>query len=165
MLYITFIVAGIVLLVLLAWAKDHLLPKSKIWAVYLVNGQGELDQSELAKHPEVVVTGSFDKFKEYVKQRVALWIDKNAINVVNHPWLSLAPQSYYPIVLVGYGDDNYSFDNMLGICCDYFNPLLVGDATPKKLSINRPDPGFSVLQLEKFNPPSSYLGFPSPLHC
>jgi hypothetical protein len=97
-LHITFIVAGIVLLVLSAWAKNQFAIK----AVYLVQGQGELDPNELAKHPEIVVTGSFERFKEYAKQRMALWIDKNALNVANHSWFGQEPQKYYPIVLVAY---------------------------------------------------------------
>jgi len=158
-LYIIFIAAGIVLLLISAWAKDHLLPTSKIRAVYLVSGKGELDQTELTKHPEVVVTGSFKKFKEYAKQRVALWIDKNAINLVNHTWFYHEPQLYYPVVLVGYGDENYSFGNMLGINGVGDDPF----SSSNELSTNRrPDPGFSVRQLEKFNLPNDYLGFPYP---
>jgi hypothetical protein len=68
-------------------------------------------------------------------------------------------------VLVGYGDDNYSFDNMLAIYCRGRNyPFLAGycaTAMNTRLSANRPDPGFSVLQLEKFTP-GMYLGFPPP---
>jgi hypothetical protein len=47
-LSITFVVAGIVLLVLAAWANNQF----PIRAVYLVQGQGQLDKSELDRHPE-----------------------------------------------------------------------------------------------------------------
>jgi hypothetical protein len=57
-LYIILIVAGIILLLITAWVKDQ----NSIKAVYLVRGHGELDQRELAKHPEIIVTGSFEKF-------------------------------------------------------------------------------------------------------
>jgi hypothetical protein len=81
---IAFVVAIIVLLLLSAWAKDQLprtseqMPKTAIRAVYLVDeGRSMLDQRELERHPEVIVTGSFKELKEYAKQPVAIWIDKN----------------------------------------------------------------------------------------
>jgi hypothetical protein len=155
--YLALIIAAIIIAILLhahsVWVKNQ----SSIKAVYLVQGQGELDQQELAKHPEIVVTGSFEKLKAYSKQKVAIWIDKNANTVDVHDWLRGGPQIFYPIVLVGYGDDNYSFENMLGLDCLLNDPYLC--ASREKLNANRPDPGFSALQLEKFNPPPGYMGF------
>jgi hypothetical protein len=152
-LFIVLIVAGIILLLITAWVKDQ----NSIKAIYLVQGQGKLDQRELARHPEIIVTGSFEKFKGYAKQRVALWIDKNANTVDLDNWLRAGPQIFYPIVLVGYGDDNYSFENILGLDCLLNDPLLC--ASRENLNANKPDPGFSVLQLAPFNPPPGYLGF------
>ena len=145
------------MLLITAWVKDQF----SIKAVYLVHGQGELDQSELAKHPEIAVTGSFEKFKGYAKQRVALWIDKNALTMIDKDWLRYKPQVYYPMVLIGYGDDNYSFENKLGMSCIiYGDPFLC--ASLDKLSANRPaPPGFSVLQLKKLIRPVIWV---SPCH-
>ena len=152
-LAVAIVAAGILMFLVIGWIKDQ----NPIKAVYLVQGQGELDQSELANHPEIVVTGSFVTLKEYAKRKVAIWIDKNAITVDVDDWLRGGPQIFYPIVLVGYGDDNYSFENMLGLDCLLNDPYLC--ASREKLDANRPDPGFSVLQLEKFNPSPGYLGF------
>ena len=43
-------------------------------------------------------------------------------SLIDRQWLYDEPQVYYPIVMVGYGDENYSFDDMLGICCYLFGP-------------------------------------------
>lgn len=86
-----------------------------ISAIYLVQGQGQLAASDLRLHPEVMVTNSFDEFKRHSQAKVALWIDKNAVSLVNMDWLHQAPQKYYPLVLVGYNDALYSFrETLLG---------------------------------------------------
>jgi hypothetical protein len=146
---VTIIVTGILMLLIAARIKDQ----NSIKAIYLVQGQGELDQQELAKHPEIVVTGSFEKLKAYSKQKVAIWIDKNANTVDVHDWLRSAPQFFYPMVLVGYGDDNYAFNDQLVLSCYYSDPITCGDNVER-----RPDPGFSVLQLTTVNQPNGSLG-------
>ena len=86
-----------------------------ISAIYLVQGQGQLAASDLGLHPEVMVTNSFDDFKQLSQAKVALWIDKNAVSLVNMDWLHQAPQKYYPLMLVGYNDALYSFrETLLG---------------------------------------------------
>ncbi|HEX8992596.1 MAG TPA: hypothetical protein VF784_13035 [Anaerolineales bacterium] len=72
-------------------------------ALYLVNGQGQLDHSDLAAHPEVVLTSSFDKLKAAARSKIAIWIDDNAVGLVDTDWLARKPQSFYPVVLVGDG--------------------------------------------------------------
>ena len=86
---------------------------NSISAIYLVQNQGQLAAGDLRYHPEVMVTNSFDKFKRHSQAKVALWIDKNAVSLVNMDWLHQAPQKYYPIVLVGYNDALYSFRETL----------------------------------------------------
>jgi len=105
--------------------------------VYLVRENGELSEHELKAYPEIVVTGSFSEFKQLAKERVALWIDKGAINLIDGQWLNEEPQSYYPMVLLGYNDPYYSFAIKLELCC-FFGPAV--DWISKKL-----EPGFSVI--------------------
>jgi hypothetical protein len=104
--------------------------------IYLVQGEGQLAASDLRLHPEVMVTNSFDEFKQHSQAKVALWIDKNALSLVNMDWLHQAPQKYYPLVLVGYNDALYSFrETLLGF------PI----SGPKiDWSAVRLEPGFSV---------------------
>jgi hypothetical protein len=82
-------------------------------AIYLVQGQGQLAASDLRSHPEVMVTHSFDEFKQHSQAKVALWVDKNAVSLVNMDWLHQAPQKYYPLALIGYNDALYSFRERL----------------------------------------------------
>ncbi len=84
-----------------------------ISAIYLAQEQGQLALSDLRLHPEVTTTDSFDEFKRYSQTKVALWIDKNAVSLVNMDWFHQAPQKYYPLVLVGYNDALYSFRETL----------------------------------------------------
>jgi hypothetical protein len=90
--------------------------ESHLKAVYFVHGQGELSQQELQAHPEVVIVQTFDEFKQYVShQKIALWIDKSVtpFNSDEEKWINAAPQTYYPIVLVGYSDTLHSFRDLL----------------------------------------------------
>jgi hypothetical protein len=87
-----------------------------IRAVYLVRGRGQLSPDDLQKHPEVLVTNSFDELKQHAQKPVALWIDKNAVRLLRAQeptsgarWLDQAPQADYPIVLVGYSNTLFSF--------------------------------------------------------
>src|SRR5258706_11980944 len=96
-------------------------------AVSFVYGQGELSQQDLQAHPEVAVVQTFDEFKQYGKQKMALWIDKSAtpFNSEEEKWINAAPQTYYPIVIVGTSDKLYGFSELIklhgftGIVGDY----------------------------------------------
>ena len=112
-----------------------------ISAIYLVQGQGQLAASDLRSHPEVMVTNSFDEFKQHSQAKVALWIDKNAVALVNMDWLHQAPQKYYPLALVGYNDALYSFrETLLGF-------PISGPAID--WSTFTLEPGFSVWMIRK----------------
>jgi hypothetical protein len=119
---------------------------SRLKAVYLVHGQGELSSDDLRAHPEVVVVQTFDEFKQYANQKVALWIDQSAtpFTTEQQTWINEAPQAYNPIVLVGYSDTLYSFRDLLGLCC-FMGPPIDGKV----------EPGFSVIQREETNEPDS----------
>jgi hypothetical protein len=115
-------------------------------AIYLIHGQSELSSEDLQAHPEVVTVQTFDDFKKYTQQKIALWIDKSATPFTpdQQEWINEAPQAYYPIVLVGYSDILYSFRDLLGICC------FEGPPIDQKL-----EAGFSVIQVEETNEPTS----------
>ena len=112
-----------------------------ISAIYLVQDQGQLAASDLRLHPEVLVTHSFEEFKRHSQAKVALWIDRNAVSLVNMDWLHQSPQKYYPLVLVGYNDALYSFRERLagfpigGPAIDWSTATL--------------EPGFSVWMIRK----------------
>lgn len=121
---------------------------SSLKAVYFVKGQGELSSEDLQAHPEIAVTHTFDGFKKYASQKIALWIDKNAtpFNAEQEKWINEAPQTYHPIVLVGTSDTLHAFKNLLGLCC------FMGPAEDYP---GYDAPGFSVLQWEATNAPDS----------
>jgi hypothetical protein len=101
--------------------KNNIQPSrhATIKAVYLVKAPGNLDQRDLNSHPDLIVTESFDEFKEYAKWRVALWVDKNMDHLIDNEkhWFASAPQAYYPLVVVGYGDRYMAFRIYIPMCC------------------------------------------------
>jgi hypothetical protein len=110
-------------------------------AVYLVQGNGALSVDELEARPDIVVVDTFAEFQRHAKDKVALWIDKNAVSLVSRQWIEEEPQRYYPLVLVGYNDTLYSFREVLPLGM-FYGPIV--DWSKKKL-----EPGFSVIQIEK----------------
>ena len=114
---------------------------NRLSAIYLVQNQGQLTAGDLRLHPEVLVTSSFDEFKRHSQVKIALWIDRNAVALVNMDWLHQAPQKYYPLVLVGYNDALYSFHETLA------GFPLMGPA--KDWSTATLEPGFSVWMIRK----------------
>lgn len=115
-------------------------------AVYFIHGQGELSSQDLQTHPEVVVVQTFDEFKQYSKQKIALWIDKSVspFNADEGEWINQAPQTYYPIVMVGTSDTLYGFSELLRL--DGFTGM-IGDYPGYDA------PGFSVIQWKATNDP------------
>jgi len=110
-------------------------PKVPIKAVYLVRDTGQLSHEDLKAHPEVAVTDNFEKLAEIAQTKVAIWIDINAVDLVDLEWLNQSPQALYPVVLVGNGDETCSFFNTL----HYFT-----FEVPCCLECSSPPPGFSV---------------------
>jgi len=113
---------------------------SQLKAVYFVHEEGELSSEDLQAHPEVVVVQTFDEFKKYARQKIALWIDKSAtpFNSEQEKWINEAPQTFYPIVLVGTSDTLHAFRDLLRL--DGF----IGPAIYPGMDA----PGFSVIQWE-----------------
>jgi hypothetical protein len=112
-------------------------PTPSIRAAYLVEGEGQLSQVDLDKHPEILVTHNFDDFKNAARDRIGLWIDKNAVQLVETGWLDKMPQAAYPIILVGYNDPLRSFKYSLTVCC------FLGPSDP---DFSQSEPGFSVIE-------------------
>ena len=111
-------------------------------AIYFFQKEAQLSSEDLQAHPEVVVVQTFDEFKKYANQKMALWIDKSAtpFNSEQEKWINEAPQVYYPIVLVGYSDTLYSFRDLLRLCC-FMGPIIDWEIQP----------GFSVIQWKATN--------------
>jgi len=85
-----------------------------IKAIYLVHGRGHLSDNDLADHPEVLVVHTFLELQEIAATNaVDLWIDKDAVELVDSDWLHQEPQKYYPIVFVGFNDPLYAFREQL----------------------------------------------------
>lgn len=110
-------------------------PETPVTAVYLVRGVGQLTAEDLQAHPEVRVTDNFDKLKEIAQTKAAIWIDINAVELVDLEWLGQSPQAFYPVILVGNGDEECSFFHTLHYFT--FEP-------PCCLECGSPPPGFSV---------------------
>ena len=110
-------------------------PETPVKAVYLVRGVGQLTPEDLQAHPEVTVTDNFETLTKIAETKVAIWIDINAVDLVDLEWLSQNPQALYPVVLVGNGDETCSFFSAV----HYFTFEI-----PCCLECSSPPPGFSV---------------------
>jgi hypothetical protein len=84
-------------------------------AVYFSDGPGELIVADLKTHSEVFVALTFDEFKSLAGSKIALWVDRNAVEMIDMDWLNLPPQKYYPLVIVGYNDPLYCFREILPV--------------------------------------------------
>ena len=117
-------------------------------ALYFVRKQGELSLEDLQAHPEVAVAQTFDEFKKYAQHKIALWIDKSAtpFDSEEEKWINEAPQTYYPIALVGTSDTLYAFKELLRLCC-FMGPA--GEYPGYDA------PGFSVIQWKEGNEPDA----------
>lgn len=117
-----------------------------IRVAYLVQEGGQFTKAELSQYPEILVTSDFQEFKQAARQRVALWIDKNATELIEEGWLDTMPQASYPIVLIGYNNTLLSFGYKLQLCC------FGGPPAP---DFSEAEPGFSVIMRD-----SGELGAP-----
>jgi hypothetical protein len=130
-------------------------PPVPVRAVYYYQGHPELSLQDVRAHPEIIVVHTFDAFKQAASQKVALWID-NSVDFDDQQaeWMREAPQTYYPIVVVGNSVPNHAFGN-LGFPFTW-GPVPDGTPTPLGPGLetipSTPDaPGFSVFQYAKSN--------------
>ncbi len=117
----------------LAGCSDSSAPK----AAYLVQGQGVLSAADLAAHPEVVVVSSVEGLWQRTDKPVALWIDMNAIGLVDIARLRPEPGKWYPIAVVRCNDPLYAFRETLPAFRTISGPAV--DWASRSVS-----PGFSV---------------------
>lgn len=111
-------------------------------AVYLVSESGGVLSTEaLEKYPQVVVANSFEALKQSADENTAIWIDKDAIELLDKEWMYEKSQNSVPVVLVGYNDALFSFREILsGFGIE--GPSV--DWSQKTL-----EPGFSVWMLKQ----------------
>jgi len=116
----------------------------EIKAVYLmpVTG-GQITKEDLAAYPEILPVTDFETLTSHTNKHIAIWIDKDAVDLLPEGWLNQEPQKYYPIVLVGYNNALYSMREKLHF--PIHGPKV--DWSKQKL-----EPGFSVWMIEKDTP-------------
>ena len=114
-------------------------------AVYFYQKEAQLSLEDLQAHSEVIVVQTFNEFKQYGKQKIALWIDKSAtpFNSEEERWINEPPQTYYPIVLIGTSDTLHAFRDLLRLD-GFMGPVIYPGMDA---------PGFSVIQWEATNEP------------
>ena len=113
-------------------------------AVYLMPvTSGQITREDLNAHPEILPVTDFASLASQTNRHVAIWIDKDAVNLLPEGWLSQKPQKYYPIVLIGYNNALYSMREKLHL--PITGPWV--DWSKQKL-----EPGFSVWMIEKDTP-------------
>ncbi len=78
-------------------------------AVYLIQGEPQIPFEDLSEHPEILVVTTFTEFQKAASTEIQLWIDKEAVDLVDVGWLRSEPQKYYPLVFVGYNDPSRVF--------------------------------------------------------
>jgi len=116
--------------------------KVEVKAVYLVAEKGgSLSETELKLHPEVVTVHTQKDLENAAGKKVAIWIDKDSVDVADKGWLRSEPQRHYPVAIVGYNNALYSFRDRSGIA------IMRGphvDWSKVKL-----EPGFSVYMVRE----------------
>lgn len=92
----------------------EILQQKNIRAVYLVSEIGLLPNNELQDSPEIQVVHTISDFEKAASQKkVALWIDKDALQLVDTAWLHQEPQKYCPLAVIGYNEPSYVFGEQL----------------------------------------------------
>lgn len=87
-------------------------------AVYLMTeNRGVITKEDLKQHPEVLTANTFQDLDGIVKENkiIEIWIDKDAIDLIEQHWLNEEPQKHNMIVVVGYDNSTYSFHEKLGL--------------------------------------------------
>jgi len=120
----------------------------RVSAVYLApRTGGVLDQRDLKSHPSVVVVRTQKALEEHAGTRVAVWIDRDAVDSLDKEWLSARSEAHYPIAFVGYSDTLYAFRDVL--------PLANIKGPYVDWKNQRPRPGFAVWMLRSASPTST----------
>ncbi len=116
----------------------------EIKAVYLMPVTcGQITKEDLEIHPEILPVTNFETLASHTNKHIAIWIDKDAVDLLPEGWLNQEPQKYYPIVLVGYNNALYSMREKLHF--PIHGPWV--DWSKQKL-----EPGFSAWMIERDDP-------------
>jgi hypothetical protein len=116
--------------------------KDTVKVIYLVsNNGGQLDKAEIEKYPEVISVTNMDELKKLATEKTVLWIDKDALDLLDLNWIQKKAESKVPIMLMGYNNALYSFRDKLSIF-GIKGPYV--DWSKEKL-----EPGFSVGMLKE----------------
>ena len=84
--------------------------RKPVKAIYIIPKSGaQLSEDELRNYPEIAVVYTFKDLKDKTVEKMAIWIDKGAIDLVEQEWFHQDPQRDYPLVIVGYSNALYSF--------------------------------------------------------
>ncbi len=84
--------------------------------VYLKpENSSQISDEDLKKYSEILVVNSFEDLEKNVTNKVAIWIDKDSVDLIKDEWLNQEPQKYYPLVLIGYNNALYSFRDKLSL--------------------------------------------------
>jgi hypothetical protein len=111
-------------------------------AIYLATKDGgQLTKDDINKYPEVIRVSDFNEFKKLVSENTAIWIDKDAVDLLDLNWVHKEAESKIPIILIGYNNAVYSFREKLS-CFGINGPSI--DWSKQKL-----EPGFSIGMLKE----------------
>ena len=95
----------VVLTALTGCINEKSVPKTDIKAVYLAPNKGaQLSKKELMQYPQVVVVNNFTDMKteiEEARKKLGIWIDIDAVDLVDKEWLLSSPQKFYPVLVIG----------------------------------------------------------------
>ncbi len=94
--------------------KSARILNEKTGIVYLVpRSGGIISKRILSKHPEVTVVNDYETLENKISKRiVTIWIDKSAIELLPKRWIFGTPQNYYPIILLGVGNEAEMADKL-----------------------------------------------------
>ena len=104
---------------------------------------GQITREDLNAHPEILPVTDFASLASQTNRHIAIWIDKDAVDLLPEGWLNREPQKYYPIVLIGYNNALYSMREKLHF--PIHGPWI--DWSKQKL-----EPGFSAWVIERDDP-------------
>jgi hypothetical protein len=66
--------------------------------VYLKpENSSQISDEDLKKYSEILVVNSFEDLEKNVTNKVAIWIDKDSVDLIKDEWLNQEPQKYYPL--------------------------------------------------------------------
>lgn len=102
---------------------------------------GQLTEDDANKYADVIRVSDFNELIRLVSKNTAVWIDKDAVDLLDLNWVQKVAESKIPIALIGYNNPVYSFREKLS-CFGIKGPSI--DWGKQKL-----EPGFSIGMLKE----------------